>query len=112
MKPFNDPGNGNLIPKYNRLAKEPSLKTRTFAHSGVYEFRKYGEEDQVSGQSPTSHAPLSQVLTYYCALAPSLHQGAWMWSDTASSERRSPGDIVKIHNPHAFNFASPTSTRG
>lgn len=36
-------------------------------------------------------------------------EGQWMWSDTGSCERESPGDIVKVKNPHAYNFASPTS---
>jgi len=67
----------SLVPTYNRLAKEPSKKTRSFQHSGVFEFNK-GE-------------------------------GRWMWSDTGSFERQSPGDVVKVHNPNAFNFASPTS---
>lgn len=65
------------IPRYNRLAKEPSVKTKSSKHSGAWEFNKL--EDQ------------------------------WMWSDTASFEKASPGDMVKIHNPCAFNFASPTS---
>ena len=30
------------------------------------------------------------------------------WSDTGSFVRESPGDIVKVHNPNAYNFASPT----
>ena len=36
-------------------------------------------------------------------------EGQWMWSDTGSCERESPGDIVKIKNPHGWNFAAPTS---
>jgi len=32
----------------------------------------------------------------------------WMWSDTGSYEKDSPGDIVTIVNPNAYNFASPS----
>ena len=35
-------------------------------------------------------------------------EGQWMWSDTASFVRESPGDLIKVHNPNAYNFASPT----
>ena len=49
------------------------------------------------------------------------HSGKWafneaegkeMWSDTGSFIKDSPGDIVKVVNPHGFNFASPTTSRG
>ena len=65
-------------PTYNRHATRATEKTRTFAHSGVFEF---------NGQ-----------------------EGQWMWSDTASCVRESPGDVVKVTNPNALNFASPTTT--
>ena len=29
----------------------------------------------------------------------------WMWSDTASEMKNGRGDIVKTHNPDAWNFA-------
>ena len=31
------------IPRYNRLAKEPSVKTKSSKHSGAWEFNKLGE---------------------------------------------------------------------
>ena len=31
----------------------------------------------------------------------------WMWSDTGGEEKDSKGDIVKVVNPDAWNFASP-----
>jgi hypothetical protein len=31
----------------------------------------------------------------------------WMWSDTGGEEKESKGDIVKVINPDAWNFASP-----
>ncbi|KAJ8607166.1 hypothetical protein CTAYLR_007336 [Chrysophaeum taylorii] len=37
-------------------------------------------------------------------------EGQWMWSDTASFARESPGDVVKVKNPNAYNFASPCAT--
>lgn len=49
------------------------------------------------------------------------HSGKWeyneaegcpMWSDTASFVFDSPGDIVRVHNPTGFNFASPCLTHG
>ncbi|KAJ1462931.1 hypothetical protein M885DRAFT_504382 [Pelagophyceae sp. CCMP2097] len=64
-------------PTGNRESTRPTVKQRTFAHSGVFEFN--GAE------------------------------GAWMWSDTGSRVRDSPGDLVKVTNPNALNFASPTS---
>eukprot|EP01041_Mallomonas_annulata_P011554 gene11554-24166_t len=45
------------------------------------------------------------------------HSGRWefnntekryMWTDTGSYEYDSPGDIVRIHNPDAYNFEGPT----
>ena len=33
----------------------------------------------------------------------------WMWSDTGSFEKASPGDIVKSHDPGAYNLASPSN---
>ena len=34
-----------------------------------------------------------------------------MWSDTASFEKDSPGDMIRVHNPTGFNFAAPCLTR-
>lgn len=34
-----------------------------------------------------------------------------MWSDTASFDRNSPGDVIRVHNPTGFNFAAPCLTR-
>jgi hypothetical protein len=34
---------------------------------------------------------------------------SWMWSDTASYERASPGDIVTIMDPDAHNLAAPSN---
>lgn len=68
---------GCLSAQHNRLAREPNQKSRTYHHSGVYEFN---EQEQT-----------------------------WMWSDTASFVRESPGDVVTVNNPCAFNFAGPTS---
>lgn len=66
----------DLTASYNRMTTRPTEKSRTFQHSGVFEF---------NGQ-----------------------EGQWMWSDTASFVRESPGDLIKVHNPNAYNFASPT----
>ena len=35
--------------------------------------------------------------------------GKWMWSDTGSEVKESPGDIVTVVDPDAYNFASPYS---
>jgi len=32
----------------------------------------------------------------------------WMWSDTASFDQRGPGDVAKVRDPLAHNFASPS----
>ena len=64
-------------PTHNRQSTRPTIKTRSFQHSGVFEF---------NGQ-----------------------EGQWMWSDTGSFARDGPGDVVKVKNPHAYNFAAPTS---
>lgn len=48
------------------------------------------------------------------------HSGVWsfreaegcnMWSDTASFDKDSPGDMIRVHNPTGFNFAAPCLTR-
>ena len=66
------------LPTHNRLTTRPTIKQRSFQHSGVFEF---------NGQ-----------------------EGQWMWSDTGSFVRESPGDIVKVKNPNAYNFAAPTAS--
>ncbi|GMH94522.1 hypothetical protein TL16_g12928 [Triparma laevis f. inornata] len=49
------------------------------------------------------------------------HSGKWeyneaegreMWSDTGSFTKDSPGDLVRVINKAAYNFASPTMPRG
>jgi hypothetical protein len=37
----------------------------------------------------------------------SAAEGRHMWSDTGSFERDSPGDVVRVFDPHAMNLASP-----
>jgi len=39
-------------------------------------------------------------------------EGVMMWSDTGSTTKESPGDIVQVINPAKYNFASPTVSRG
>lgn len=48
------------------------------------------------------------------------HSGVWeynkiekkyMWSDTGSFDPYSKGDVLTVHNPHAFNFEGPTDFR-
>lgn len=34
-------------------------------------------------------------------------EGEWMWSDTGSFCKESEGDVVKVHDPNRYNFASP-----
>ncbi|CAM9561628.1 unnamed protein product, partial [Discosporangium mesarthrocarpum] len=41
----------------------------------------------------------------------SEREGCHMWSDTASFNRDSPGDLVRVHNPQGFNFSSPCLIR-
>jgi len=38
-------------------------------------------------------------------------EGCHMWSDTASFDFDSPGDLIRVHNPAGFNFAAPCLTR-
>ena len=47
------------------------------------------------------------------------HSGKWefrepeaciMWSDTASCNRESVGDLIRVHNPNGFNFSAPCLT--
>ena len=49
------------------------------------------------------------------------HSGKWeyneaegreMWSDTGSFTKDSPGDLVRVIDKNAYNFASPTVPRG
>eukprot|EP00639_Heterosigma_akashiwo_P016240 CAMPEP_0206383778 /NCGR_PEP_ID=MMETSP0294-20121207/14175_1 /ASSEMBLY_ACC=CAM_ASM_000327 /TAXON_ID=39354 /ORGANISM="Heterosigma akashiwo, Strain CCMP2393" /LENGTH=347 /DNA_ID=CAMNT_0053833949 /DNA_START=129 /DNA_END=1172 /DNA_ORIENTATION=- len=88
-----------------------------------------------SAPGSSSYRPGASVLSADTAAAPSLatynrlakhptekirkfaHSGAWefnqteqkwMWSDTGSYEKDSPGDIVTVINPNAYNYASPT----
>ena len=35
-----------------------------------------------------------------------------MWSDTGSFTKDSPGDLVRVIDKAAYNFASPTVPRG
>jgi hypothetical protein len=39
-------------------------------------------------------------------------EGCMMWSDTGSFTKDGPGDLVRVVNKAAFNFASPCAPRG
>mmetsp|Transcript_6881 Transcript_6881/g.8242 ORF Transcript_6881/g.8242 Transcript_6881/m.8242 type:complete len:200 (-) Transcript_6881:144-743(-) len=39
------------------------------------------------------------------------NEGLWMWSDTGSCIFNSTGDIIKVKDPTAPNFASPTTVK-
>ncbi|CAM9222416.1 unnamed protein product [Ascophyllum nodosum] len=67
-----------LAPTYNRLAKDPIRRLRSYSHSGKWEFRE--------------------------------PEACIMWSDTASCNRESVGDLIRVHNPNGFNFSAPCLT--
>jgi hypothetical protein len=78
----------------NSCAVEPSLKFKTTRHSGVWEMNK----------TEGRFGCLLIVSLYLSLISPLRH----MWSDTGSYIFESRGDVVKVHNPDAYNYSNPT----
>jgi hypothetical protein len=49
------------------------------------------------------------VFSHSGTYAYSKSEDAWMWSDTGSFDQHGPGDIAKVRDPMALNFASTNS---
>ena len=108
------------------------MRYRTFAHSGAWEYRAAEYDDSSDDdddlgaaapaarrESPAAEAAAAQPAdggegggagdggdgdVEGGAAEERPKRGTWMWSDTGSFERDTPGDIVRIRNPAAFNF--------
>ena len=50
-----------------------------------------------------------RVFSHSGTYAYSKSEDAWMWSDTGSFDQHGPGDIAKVRDPMALNFASTNS---
>ena len=107
------------IPKYNRLSKEPSRKMRTFTHSGVFEFSRTDDANDDSdlegdvgagGDAGASEFAENENGGEKGNGGGRVNAGLKMWTDTGSYDQHSVGDVVRVRDPFASNFASPNSS--
>eukprot|EP00968_Pinguiococcus_pyrenoidosus_P013986 scaffold1272_cov250-Pinguiococcus_pyrenoidosus.AAC.78 len=61
--------------------------------------------NRIAAETPRKHRKI-QTYKHSGIYEWNEQEGTLMWSDTASFEKQSPGDVVKAFHPTAFNFAS------